>query len=250
MSDVLKRICAKKKVLVMEQRAKCPVSILERQIENQEAPRKFVQTLKTSLTRASFSLIAEIKKASPSRGLIRNKFNPAELAVAYKNGGATCLSVLTDTPFFQGDNSHLIDVHSVVNLPILRKDFIIDPYQIFEARAIGADCVLLIMAALTDELATLLYHNAKELNMDVLIEVHDANELDRALALEPEIVGINNRNLKTLEVDLSTTERLAFKVPNNILMVSESGIYKNSGYLSEEAISRLAGGSSRTKAQN
>ena len=153
MSDVLKRICAKKKVLVMELRAKCPVSILERQIENQEAPRKFVQTLKTSLTRASFSLIAEIKKASPSRGLIRNKFNPAELAVAYKNGGATCLSVLTDTPFFQGDNSHLIDVHSVVNLPILRKDFIIDPYQIFEARAIGADCVLLIMAALTDELA-------------------------------------------------------------------------------------------------
>ena len=227
MSDVLERICAKKLGLIMEQRVKCPEPTLENQIENQEAPRKFVQALKTSLTLAPFSLIAEIKKASPSKGLIREQFNPVALANAYKNGGATCLSVLTDTPFFQGKNSHLIDVHSTVDLPILRKDFILDPYQILEARAIGADCVLLIMAALTDKLAALLYRNAKELNMDVLLEVHDENELDRALALEPDILGINNRNLKTLQVDLSTTERLASKVPNEVLMVSESGIYNN-----------------------
>jgi len=228
LSDILELICSQKKAYLEEQRVKIPESILERQIEIQDSPRKFVQALNATLALEPFSLIAEIKKASPSKGLIRGIFNPTELALAYKNGGATCISVLTDSPYFQGDNSHLIEVRSAVNLPILRKDFMLDPYQILEARAIGADCVLLIMAALTDKLASQLYNNARELKMDVLIEVHDENELERALTLEPDLIGINNRNLKTLKVDLNTSEKLASKVPKNILLVSESGISKNS----------------------
>ena len=224
MSDILEQICAKKMALIIEQRVKFPESFLEQEIKNNEAPRKFVQALKTSLKLAPFSLIAEIKKASPSRGLIRKSFNPAELAVGYKNGGATCISVLTDTPFFQGDKSHLIEVRSAVELPILRKDFMVDPYQILEARAIGADCVLLIMAALTDKHAALLNHNAKELNLDVLIEVHDENELDIALQAGAEIIGINNRDLTSFITNMDTTYRLAKLIPNNKIIISESGI--------------------------
>lgn len=227
MSNVLEKICDKKKVFIKESQIEYPESFLEEQIKFQKRPLNFAKTLEASLISGSYSLIAEIKKASPSRGLIRENFEPSKLALAYKLGGATCLSVLTDTPYFQGCINDLKEVRCAVDLPILRKDFIIDPYQILETRAIGADCVLLIMAVLTDQNAALLYKKSKELDMDVLIEVHDENEMDRALSLEPELIGINNRNLKTLNVDLRTSERLAHKVPKGIILVSESGIFEN-----------------------
>ncbi len=227
MSDILIKICTAKRGLVEKTKAVCPVSNLERQVSLLKPPRRFTKALKNSLISGSFGLISEIKKASPSRGLIRKEFKPAELAVSYMLGGTTCLSVLTDIPYFQGANEDLELVRSVVDLPIVRKDFIIDPYQILESRAIGADCVLLIMAAVTDKLAKNLYQTAKELDLDVLVEVHDEDEMQRALLLGPDLIGINNRNLKTLAVDLSITERLAPMAPKDVILVSESGIYKN-----------------------
>ena len=227
MRAVLEKICDQKKVFVKERRTEYPESYLEKQIAVKDAPRRFIEALNVSSAAGFYSLIAEIKKASPSRGLIREVFKPAELAVAYKMGGATCLSVLTDGPYFQGDNKDLEQAKAAVDLPILRKDFMIDPYQILESRAIGADCVLLIMAAVSDPVASLLHNNAQELGMYVLVEVHDENEMERALALQPKLIGINNRNLKTLKVDLGTTARLAPKVPEDVILVSESGIHLN-----------------------
>lgn len=223
MSDVLAQICVDKRREVAERQAAKPLAVLQKDAERADAARGFAASLARCSGSGRTALIAEIKKASPSRGLIRADFDPAGLARAYAEAGATCLSVLTDGPYFQGHVDHLRAARAAVGLPVLRKDFTLDPYQVWEARAIGADCVLLIMAALDDATAETLASLTRRLGMDVLIEVHDGAELDRALALEG-MIGINNRNLKTLQVDLATFERLAPKVPRDRLLVAESGI--------------------------
>lgn len=222
MTDTLKKICDDKREHIARQKARLSESALRAQIKDK--PRGFISALRKKLQSAPYALIAEIKKASPSGGIIRPDFDPATLARAYEKGGASCFSVLTDIPYFQGDDAYLAAARQAAPLPALRKDFMLDPYQIVESRALGADCVLLIMAALSDTQAKELYAAATELGLDTLVEVHDADELRRALALAPKMIGINNRNLKTLKVDLSVSESLAKKLPENILAVCESGI--------------------------
>lgn len=224
MSDVLQRICDDKRRFVEARKAALPLAELKRRLDGLPPTRGFAAALRRCVAAGGWGLIAEIKKASPSKGLIRADFDPPGLARAYREGGATCLSVLTDEPYFQGRDTDLQAARAAVDLPIIRKDFMIDPYQVYEARAIGADCILLIMAALTDAQATSLASLAKELGLDVLVEVHDRAELDRALHLDCELLGINNRNLKTLSVDLQTTIELARHVPPGRLLVSESGL--------------------------
>jgi len=239
MRDVLAEICAEKRAHVA--RAKAVVSEAALLAGLAEAPplRPFAAALERHLAEGRYGLIAEIKKASPSAGLIRGDFDPAALARAYAAGGASCLSVLTDRPYFQGSDDDLRAARRRVELPILRKDFILDPYQILESRQIGADCVLLIMAALSDATASELAAAAAELGLDVLAEVHDGAEVDRALRLGVRMIGINNRNLKTLETDLATTERLAPEVPEDRLVVAESGIRR------AEDLDRLAAAGAR-----
>jgi indole-3-glycerol phosphate synthase len=223
--DVLVRICANTRAEVDARKAAKPVEALRQIIASRgDRPRGFGAALKDATVRGKYGLIAEIKKASPSGGLIRADFDPAALARAYRDGGAACLSVLTDGKYFQGTSDHFRAARAAVNLPVLRKDFILDPWQVFESRAMGADCILLIMACLTDAEARDLEALARGLAMDVLAEVHDKRELDRALGLETSLIGINNRDLRTLKTDLATTEELAPLVPPDRFLIAESGI--------------------------
>ena len=227
MSDKLLEICAAKREHVARCRARLPLGELEAMLPALLPPRGFIRALRAKAEAGQSGLIAEIKRASPSRGVIRACFDPPALARAYASAGAACLSVLTDAPYFGGADEHLASARASVMLPVLRKDFTLDPYQVVEARSLGADAVLLIIAALGDAQAAELEATAHGLGLDVLLEVHDEAELDRALRLRSPLVGINNRSLKTLEVDLATTERLASRMPADRLMVCESGIGSN-----------------------
>ena len=232
---ILGKIAAYKREEIAAAKAAMPLSAIEEEARAAPPVRPFGATVMACAEENRYALIAEIKKASPSRGLIREDFNAAKLALAYAAGGAACLSVLTDTPSFQGHPDHLFEAREVCALPVLRKDFMLDLYQIPQSRAWGADCILIIMAAVDDFLAMELAGAANDWGMDVLAEVHDEDELDRALSLPTSLIGINNRNLKTFETSLDVTERLVPLVPQGRLTVAESGIFTNAD------IQRLSG---------
>lgn len=224
MSDTLAKICNDKREYVAQCKELVSFAKIEKRASEAPRPRGFADRLQKVVATGGTGLIGEIKKASPSKGLIREDFAPAAIARAYAQGGATCLSVLTDIPYFQGRDDYLTVARMATSLPVLRKDFILEPYQVFEARSIGADCILLIMAALEDAIANELAVLAGDLAMDVLIEVHNPEELRRACEIESRLLGINNRNLKTLEVNISTSEELAILAPKDRILVAESGL--------------------------
>ena len=225
MPDILQDICKVKRGEVQNRKKIIPLSEMISRAKDGLAVRDFTAALKARRREGKYGLIAEIKKASPSKGVIRSNFNPTAIAKAYEAGGAACLSVLTDEPFFQGADEFLIDARNATQLPVLRKDFMLDPFQIYESRALGADCILLIMAALSDNEAISLEGLAHDLGMAVLVEVHNAIELDRAARLSSPLIGINNRNLKTLNVDINTTIELSKSIGPNKLLISESGLF-------------------------
>ena len=224
--DILKRIIKRKHEEIAERNAIVSIDNLLEQAAAADTPRGFVNALNKKIDDGQAAVIAEIKKASPSKGVIREPFEPADIAKSYESGGAACLSVLTDADFFQGSEAALQSARAACQLPVIRKDFIIDPYQVAEARAIGADCILLIAAALDDAQMRGLYNLATELGMDVLVEVHDAVELERSLELSPMLLGINNRDLRTFDVTLQTTIDLLTGIPAGTRVVTESGILK------------------------
>ena len=223
--DILKKIVARKLEEIDERSANISLDQLKAQLDNADAPRGFVQSLKDKIAAGQSGVIAEIKKASPSKGVLREHFVPAEIAKSYVDHGAACLSVLTDVDFFQGGDAYLKQARAACSLPVIRKDFIVDPYQVYEARAMSADCILLIVACLTDRQLADLNALAMKLGMDVLIEVHDAEELARALKVPNPMIGINNRNLRTFDVSLQTTLDLLASISDDRLVVTESGIH-------------------------
>jgi indole-3-glycerol phosphate synthase len=223
-SDILQRILARKVAEISERSAQVSLEELAARCADLPETRGFAEALEARIARGDGAVIAEIKKASPSKGVIRADFDPAAIARSYEAGGATCLSVLTDVDFFEGADAYLQQARSACTLPVLRKDFVIDPYQVYEARALGADCILLIVAALDDTSLMELSVLAAELDMDVLVEVHDGEELERALDVPSRLIGINNRNLRTFDVSLETTLALRERVPVDRLLVTESGI--------------------------
>ena len=224
-SDILKKILHRKVEEVLARSSSVPLRELMILAQSAPAPRGFVAAIEKKLAEGSAAVIAEVKKASPSKGLLREDFHPAEIAASYEKGGAACLSVLTDADFFQGHETYLKQARGACGLPLIRKDFIVDPYQVYEARVMGADAILLIVAALGDTMLLELSQLATHLEMDVLVEVHDSHELARALKLPMKLIGINNRDLRTFETRLTTTTELLPQIPRDRIVVTESGIH-------------------------